>query len=100
VLLRFPAEHWLHLKTSTAIKSTFLPVRLRTRMTRGPEGRGPGHGPQAAGRHLGWLARRGQAAAGGAASPRVPDCQVDCQPLGLVPFRGDIRGRAWGPLPA
>jgi len=32
----FPAEHWLHLKTSNPIESTFASVRLRTRVTKGP----------------------------------------------------------------
>src|SRR5215216_3272835 len=32
----FPAEHWLHLKTSNPIESTFSSVRLRTRVTKGP----------------------------------------------------------------
>ena len=32
----FPAEHWLHLKTSNPIESTFATVRLRTRVTKGP----------------------------------------------------------------
>jgi putative transposase len=32
----FPAEHWLHLKTSNPIGSTFSSVRLRTRVTKGP----------------------------------------------------------------
>jgi hypothetical protein len=27
----FPAEHWVHLKTSNPIESTFAPVRARTR---------------------------------------------------------------------
>ena len=31
----YPAEHWLHLKTSNPIESTFSTVRLRTRVTRG-----------------------------------------------------------------
>ena len=31
----FPAEHWLHLKTSNPIESTFSPVRARTRVTKG-----------------------------------------------------------------
>jgi putative transposase len=34
--LHFPAEHWLHLKTSNPIESTFSSVRLRTRVTKGP----------------------------------------------------------------
>jgi transposase-like protein len=32
----FPAEHWVHLKTSNPIESTFASVRLRTRVTKGP----------------------------------------------------------------
>jgi putative transposase len=32
----FPAEHWVHLKTSNPIESTFSSVRLRTRVTKGP----------------------------------------------------------------
>jgi putative transposase len=32
----FPAEHWLHLRTSNPIESTFSPVRARTRLTKGP----------------------------------------------------------------
>jgi putative transposase len=32
----YPAEHWLHLKTSNPIESTFATVRLRTRVTKGP----------------------------------------------------------------
>jgi putative transposase len=31
----FPAEHWIHLRTSNPIESTFSTVRLRTRVTRG-----------------------------------------------------------------
>jgi putative transposase len=31
----FPAEHWLHLRTSNPIESTFATVRLRTSKTRG-----------------------------------------------------------------
>lgn len=38
----FPAEHWLHLKTSNAIESTFSTVRLRTRVTKGPGSRAAG----------------------------------------------------------
>jgi transposase-like protein len=34
-LFDFPAEHWLHLKTSNPIESTFSPVRARTRVTKG-----------------------------------------------------------------
>jgi putative transposase len=38
----FPAEHWLHLKTSNPIESTFSSVRLRTRVTKGPGSRAAG----------------------------------------------------------
>ena len=31
----FPAEHWLHLRTTNAIESTFATVKLRTRVTKG-----------------------------------------------------------------
>ncbi len=39
VLLTFfdyPAEHWLHLRTTNPIESAFSPVRARTRVTKGP----------------------------------------------------------------
>src|SRR5213075_657185 len=38
----FPAEHWVHLKTSNPIESTFSTVRLRTRVTKGPGTRAAG----------------------------------------------------------
>jgi putative transposase len=38
----FPAEHWLHLKTSNPIESTFSSVRLRTRVTKGPGSKAAG----------------------------------------------------------
>ena len=38
----YPAEHWLHLKTSNPIESTFSPVRLRTRVTKGPGSKAAG----------------------------------------------------------
>jgi putative transposase len=38
----FPAEHWIHLKTSNPIESTFATVRLRTRVTKGPGSRAAG----------------------------------------------------------
>ncbi|MFB6619376.1 transposase, partial [Streptomyces sp. NPDC056367] len=31
----FPAEHWIHLRTTNPIESTFSTVKLRTRVTRG-----------------------------------------------------------------
>ena len=39
VLLAFcdyPAEHWIHLRTTNPIESTFATVRLRQRVTKGP----------------------------------------------------------------
>jgi putative transposase len=38
----FPAEHWVHLKTSNPIESAFSTVRLRTRVTKGPGSRAAG----------------------------------------------------------
>ena len=32
----YPAEHWLHLRTTNPIESTFSLVRARTRVTKGP----------------------------------------------------------------
>jgi putative transposase len=40
--LDFPAEHWVHLKTSNPIESTFSPVRARTRVTKGPGSKAAG----------------------------------------------------------
>jgi putative transposase len=31
----YPAEHWIHLRTTNPIESTFSPVRARTRVTKG-----------------------------------------------------------------
>ena len=45
VLLAFydyPAEHWIHLRTTNPIESTFATVRLRTRTTKGPGSRAAG----------------------------------------------------------
>jgi transposase-like protein len=45
VLLEFfndPAEHWVHLRTSTPIESTLATVRLRQRVTKGPGSRAAG----------------------------------------------------------
>ncbi len=39
---RLPAEHWIHLKTTNPIESTFATVRLRTRVTEGPGSRAAG----------------------------------------------------------
>ncbi len=38
----FPAEHWVHLKTSNPIESTFATVRLRTKVTKGPGSKAAG----------------------------------------------------------
>jgi putative transposase len=38
----FPAEHWIHLKTSNPIESTFATVRLRTKVTKGSGSRAAG----------------------------------------------------------
>ena len=45
VLLEFyhyPAEHWVHLRTTNPIESTFATVRLRTKVTKGPGSRAAG----------------------------------------------------------
>ncbi len=45
VLLAFydcPAEHWIHLRTTNPLESTFATVRLRTRVTKGPGSRAAG----------------------------------------------------------
>lgn len=38
----YPAEHWIHLRTTNPIESTFATVRLRTRVTKGPGSRAAG----------------------------------------------------------
>ena len=45
VLLEFyhyPAEHWIHLRTTNPIESTSATVRLRQRVTKGPGSRAAG----------------------------------------------------------
>ncbi len=45
VLLEFfnyPGEHWVHLRTTNPIESTFATVRLRTKVTKGPGSRAAG----------------------------------------------------------
>ena len=38
----YPAEHWIHLRTTNPIESTFATVRLRQRITKGPGSRAAG----------------------------------------------------------
>ena len=40
--LEYPAEHWIHLRTTNAIESTFATVRLRTKKTKGAGSRSAG----------------------------------------------------------
>jgi len=39
---RYPAEHWVHLRTTNPIESTFSTVRHRTKVTKGPGSRAAG----------------------------------------------------------
>ena len=39
---RYPAEHWIHLRTTNPIESTFATVRLQTKVTKGPGSRAAG----------------------------------------------------------
>jgi hypothetical protein len=38
----YPAEHWVHLRTTNPIESTFAPVRHRTKVTKGPGSKAAG----------------------------------------------------------
>ena len=38
----YPAEHWIHLRTSNPIESTFATVRHRTKVTKGPGSKAAG----------------------------------------------------------
>jgi transposase-like protein len=38
----FPAEHWIHLRTTNPIESTFATVRNRSKITKGPGSRAAG----------------------------------------------------------
>jgi transposase-like protein len=38
----YPAEHWIHLRTTNPIESTFATVRHRTKITKGPGSRAAG----------------------------------------------------------
>src|SRR5262249_16870166 len=39
---KYPAQHWIHLRTTNPIESTFATVRLRTKVTKGPGSRAAG----------------------------------------------------------
>jgi putative transposase len=39
---KYPVEHWVHLRTTNPIESTFATVRLRTKVTKGPGSRAAG----------------------------------------------------------
>ena len=39
---KYPAGHWIHVRTTNPIKSTFATVRLRTMVTKGPGSRAAG----------------------------------------------------------
>ncbi|MBX7435466.1 IS256 family transposase [Mycobacterium sp. Y57] len=39
---KYPAEHWIHLRTTNPIESAFTTVRLRTKVTKGPGSRAAG----------------------------------------------------------
>ena len=39
---KYPAQHWIHLRTTNPIESTFATVRLRTNVTKGPGSRSAG----------------------------------------------------------
>jgi transposase-like protein len=39
---KYPAEHWIHLRTTNPIESTFATVRLRTKVIKGPGSRAAG----------------------------------------------------------
>src|SRR6266567_3553271 len=41
-IYNYPAEHWIHLRTTNPIESTFATVRLRQRVTKGPGSRAAG----------------------------------------------------------
>jgi putative transposase len=44
-LLRFydyPAEHWIHLRTTSPVESTFATVRNRSKITKGPGSKAAG----------------------------------------------------------
>jgi transposase-like protein len=67
----YPAEHWVHLRTTNPIESTFATVRHRTKVTKGPGSRA-GDSVQSHRGSPGLLARR-QRPAPGRPGPRRSD---------------------------
>ena len=81
VLLEFydyPAEHWIHLRTTNPIESTFATVRLRSKVTKGPGSRAAGnrHGLQADRGRAVTLARGERTAPGRAWSAPAPNSRT------------------------
>ena len=89
----YPAEHWVHLRTTNPIESTFATVRLRTKVTKGhgSQGRRAGDGVQADRVRAAPLAH-GQRPPPGRARPRRRDLR---QRQARRTTRG--RGRRGGP---
>jgi hypothetical protein len=117
----YPAEHWIHLRTTNPIESTFAAVRHRTKVTKGPGSRAAGlrsdgvqahrvrPGPLARGErtsprraHPRWRAIRGRQA--GRPNPPGRGMIFDLRPPDTVgPLRVDAPGvdayrvlQAWG----
>ena len=78
---RYPAEHWVHLRTTNPIESTFATVRLRTKATKGSgvEGGGDGDGLQVDRGRAGSMVGGQRPASGGVGAGR------DCVPQGQAP---------------
>ena len=60
----YPAEHWVHLRTTNPIESTFATVRLRTKVTKG-------HGSKAAGLAMAFKLIESASGAGAWSTPRT-----------------------------
>ena len=89
----FPAEHWIHLRTTNPIESTFATIRHRTKITKGPGSKAAGiamafkliEAAQARWRavnapHLVALVRAGARFEGGKLVEREPSPVTDQQP--------------------
>jgi transposase-like protein len=92
----FPAEHWIHLRTTNPIESTFATVRHRIKITKGPGSKAAGiamafkliEAAQARWRsvnapHLVALVRAGARFEGGKLVERDPSSVTDQQPQRL-----------------